>query len=519
MWSYFFPDRKSDCQNLLQQEKVEAKGDNETEESKLLDDVLPESSDMVGGLYEVISLDSGNNSRENTLSDKMIMEECMGENCTVCHEDGAPEIYVDEARTSLKNETSTLLTDKITTSLRNENKFEFPCTYNTLGDLTQGQEHDAGVSSSGKTQHLVFVHDTFLQDSTLLQTLSRVVENYNNESHTHSAAHINVLTASVNPIGSSYDRAIQLFHYLKGEACYFGKRNDCDGASDFDTSIHMYGTHPEWSESNPVAFVCVGYGGNTVRELLYLLSAGKVPRFETGRRQRSNETSYYDTNMRWVRCVVCIASPLCGIYQSESLSDSFLCDSFSRYFVLKYLGWMHLFSTSVRNISAVQRLNYYQLGFRDSIHLSVAKLNERMGSGHIFAETRIRRCLELCRQRYSKIGLADRPPVICVGLCSATDSVNKIPIYIENPSRWVDNDGVVSTYSQKHFFGPSVEPVEFESVPVPELERGDYVYFALDGVSHADVTDILDNDPLIFRKRAMIENLCAELLNIIRQQF
>jgi hypothetical protein len=106
-----------------------------------------------------------------------------------------------------------------------------------------------------------------------------------------------------------------------------------------------------------------------------------------------------------------------------------------------------------------------------------------------------------------------------VGLCSATDSVNKIPIYIENPSRWVDNDGVVSTYSQKHFFGPSVEPVEFESVPVPELERGDYVYFALDGVSHADVTDILDNDPLIFRKRAMIENLCAELLNIIRQQF
>lgn len=82
-----------------------------------------------------------------------------------------------------------------------------------------------------------------------------------------------VIVASVGPVSSSWDRAIELFYLIKGGQIDYGKGH----SNKFDliqkpVEKNYKGLYPQWSEKNPLHFIGHSMGGQTIRMLDYLLN-------------------------------------------------------------------------------------------------------------------------------------------------------------------------------------------------------------------------------------------------------
>jgi len=109
------------------------------------------------------------------------------------------------------------------------------------------------------------------------------------------AAHIGagkrqVLTASVGPVSSNWDRAVELYYQLKGGCVDYGARHAASNsgagevrkpagkcwAPDPASNPHGYplALYPQWDAQHPLHFVAHSQGGQTVRTLIQLLENG-----------------------------------------------------------------------------------------------------------------------------------------------------------------------------------------------------------------------------------------------------
>eukprot|EP00960_Hanusia_phi_P020783 612419-Hanusia_phi.AAC.1 len=149
---------------------------------------------------------------------------------------------------------------------------------------------------------------------------------------------LRLLTASVGPFSSVWDRAIELFYQIKGGRVDYGKihahahKHERYGRS-------FPGLYPEWSESRPVHLLGHSMGGLTARALVQLL------RFHGRDREEEDVFGQLDfsetISERWVKSVTTVAcphdgSPLLSVMQDFDLMDlsfqgtSFLAEAAGR---------------------------------------------------------------------------------------------------------------------------------------------------------------------------------------------
>lgn len=85
----------------------------------------------------------------------------------------------------------------------------------------------------------------------------------------------NILTATVGPVSSNWDRSVELYYYLKGGTVDYGAAHAAEhGHSRYGKTFE--GIYPNWDENNPVHLVGHSMGGLTVRGVTDLLKDGSA---------------------------------------------------------------------------------------------------------------------------------------------------------------------------------------------------------------------------------------------------
>lgn len=85
----------------------------------------------------------------------------------------------------------------------------------------------------------------------------------------------NVISATVGPVSSNWDRSVELYYYIKGGTVDYGAAHAAKhGHSRYGKTFE--GIYPEWDENSPVHLVGHSMGGLTVRGLSDLLKDGSA---------------------------------------------------------------------------------------------------------------------------------------------------------------------------------------------------------------------------------------------------
>lgn len=123
-----------------------------------------------------------------------------------------------------------------------------------------------------------------------------------------------VYVASVGPISSNWDRAIELYYQIKGGQVNYGKSHSEKFGLIQKPEGKIYpGFYPQWSEKYPVHLIGHSLGGQTVRMLDYLLRTSIVD--SSGFVEESKLLGEIQDG--WIRSITSISSP----HNGSTLSD------------------------------------------------------------------------------------------------------------------------------------------------------------------------------------------------------
>ncbi len=135
---------------------------------------------------------------------------------------------------------------------------------------------------------------------------------------TYNGTH-QVYTASVGPVSSNWDRAVELYYQIKGGCADYGAKRTAQYASygkiqkpagkcwaaDPNNNPNHYpiALYPQWDAAHPVHLVAHSQGGQTVRTLIQLLENGSPNGDEGG------GALYTGGKTGWVKSALTIATP------------------------------------------------------------------------------------------------------------------------------------------------------------------------------------------------------------------
>ncbi|MCU5408693.1 lipase [Bacillus cereus] len=149
-------------------------------------------------------------------------------------------------------------------------------------------------------------------------------------------AHLNqqgyqTYTAAVGPFSSNWDRAAELYAYIKGGTVDYGAAHAKEHGHDRYGRTYP-GVYPQWSEQQKVNLIGHSMGGQTERVLLQLLKEGH-PKEQEYTKTHPGETisPLFEGNKSWVRSVTSIGTA----HNGSSLGDKEDVVSFFKTFVLK----------------------------------------------------------------------------------------------------------------------------------------------------------------------------------------
>ncbi|KIO75123.1 hypothetical protein TH53_22580 [Pedobacter lusitanus] len=110
---------------------------------------------------------------------------------------------------------------------------------------------------------------------------------------------------SVGPVSSNWDRAVELYYYIKGGSPDYGQHHSSKFGHKQHVARTFKGIYPEWDENHPISLVGHSMGGTTIRKLITLLEKGdpdEKPGAEPG-------SLFAGNKKRWVKTVVTISTP------------------------------------------------------------------------------------------------------------------------------------------------------------------------------------------------------------------
>ena len=125
-----------------------------------------------------------------------------------------------------------------------------------------------------------------------------------------------VYTASVGPVSSNWDRAVELFYQIKGGQVDYGQDHaKAFGLIQKPEAKKFPGLYPEWDKNNPIHIIGHSMGGQTGRMLQYLLES--VFYLEEEKEQPEESTLLGYVHAGWITSITTISTP----HNGTTLSD------------------------------------------------------------------------------------------------------------------------------------------------------------------------------------------------------
>lgn len=123
-----------------------------------------------------------------------------------------------------------------------------------------------------------------------------------------------VITVSVGPISSNWDRAVEAFYQIKGGQLDYGKSHSDQYQLIQKPESHSFdGFYGNWGSSNPIHIISHSQGGQTARMLEYLLSESFS----------GEESELLSTSHRgWIKSITTISTPHNGTVLANIISDN-----------------------------------------------------------------------------------------------------------------------------------------------------------------------------------------------------
>ncbi len=138
-----------------------------------------------------------------------------------------------------------------------------------------------------------------------------------------------IFSATLGPVSSNWDRACELFAYIRGGRTDFGAAHSARcGHERFGREYP--GVYPEWGNDRKVHLLCHSMGGQTARLMVQLLEEGSPEELEAAPEAKPGDVSpLFAGGHSWVLGLVTLCSPhdgtslaLVSDYGSESAKRS-----------------------------------------------------------------------------------------------------------------------------------------------------------------------------------------------------
>ncbi|MFI8687215.1 esterase/lipase family protein [Rossellomorea sp. NPDC077527] len=154
-------------------------------------------------------------------------------------------------------------------------------------------------------------------------------------------------TAAVGPVSSNWDRAAELFAYIKGGAVDYGAAHSLQHHH-LRFGKKYSGVKTDWNAVNRVHLLGHSMGGQTSRMLLELLKSGSKEEkdFHKNNPDAEQMSSLYDGGKDWVHSITTLATPHDGSPFANKL-ENFM--PFLKGFVYKYINLADLHSNESFN--------------------------------------------------------------------------------------------------------------------------------------------------------------------------
>lgn len=124
-------------------------------------------------------------------------------------------------------------------------------------------------------------------------------------------------TASVGPVSSNYDRAIELYYQIKGGCVNYGEAHASKFGHAKEVGKCYTGFYPQWDATHPVHLIGHSQGGQTVRTLVALLENG----FAAEKVKLKHAALFDGQRYKWVKSVTTIATPNDGTSLTGVIKD------------------------------------------------------------------------------------------------------------------------------------------------------------------------------------------------------
>ena len=128
-----------------------------------------------------------------------------------------------------------------------------------------------------------------------------------------------VYTASVGPVSSNWDRAVELFYQIKGGQVDYGQDHaKAFGLIQKPEAKNFPGLYPEWDKNNPIHIIGHSMGGQTGRMLQYLLES--VFYLEEEKEQPEESTLLGYVHAGWITSITTMSTPHNGTTLSNIIT-------------------------------------------------------------------------------------------------------------------------------------------------------------------------------------------------------
>ncbi|MFQ6615873.1 MAG: esterase/lipase family protein [Fidelibacterota bacterium] len=117
-----------------------------------------------------------------------------------------------------------------------------------------------------------------------------------------------VYAVSVGPVSSNWDRAVEMYHQLKGGQVDYGRRHaQTYGIIQKPEGKEYKGLYPQWDRDHPIHIIGHSMGGQTARMLAFLLE-NRI--FSDSSRTVPEESPLLgQSNEGWIRSITSISTP------------------------------------------------------------------------------------------------------------------------------------------------------------------------------------------------------------------
>jgi triacylglycerol lipase len=333
-----------------------------------------------------------------------------------------------------------------------------------------------------------------------------------------------VYTASVGPLNSNYERAVELFAQIKGTCTDYGELHSKKYGHARFGRCYTKPLYSQWNENNKIHLIGHSQGGQTIRALLTLLKEGSP---EEVFNNKNDVNDLFRGNKNWVTSITTVATPNNGTTLTNIL-DAFIPtiqSIFSYFGAVAGLGKGFLYDLKVEHWGLVKNKNETISEYMNRVLNSKIFNTKDMSKWDLSPEgardnnakektysdiyyftfstqsTTMTNPFNQCK--FSFLNLLDFPSG-AIG-CYTQNDPNKVII----DSKWLANDGIVNTYSMQAPF--NAKSISFNGNPQIGIWNDMGVK---SGWNHIDIIAALPN---LFIPYSNVKKLYENHLELIHQ--